>query len=96
LRLGGGVMILRNNLLLVWSLIFTVLIFIVARFVGQQRYISVLVLGLGLVAFHIAAPGMTSPTIMIRLLKKTRAHSTSGTHAMKNALTAHVVIGRIY
>src|SRR5580704_15402844 len=48
LRLGGGVMIFRNNLLLVWFLIFAVLISLSARFVGQQRYIAVLVLALSL------------------------------------------------
>jgi hypothetical protein len=76
LRLGGGLMIFRNNLLLVWSLIFAVLISITARFVGQQRYIAVLVLALSLAAFHIAVPGMTSPRTMIRLLKNRRAQGT--------------------
>jgi hypothetical protein len=81
LRLGGGVMISLNNLLLVWSLILAVLISIITRFVGQQRYIAVLVLALSLVAFHIAVPGMTSPTTMIWLLKNRRAQSTPRPHA---------------
>jgi hypothetical protein len=81
LRLGGGVMIFRNNLLLVWFLIFAVLISITARFVGQQRYIAVLVLALSLAAFHIAVPGMTSPRTMIRLLTNRHAQPTTGPHA---------------
>jgi hypothetical protein len=81
LRLGGGVMIFRNNLLLVWFLIFAVLISITEKFVGQQRYIAVLVLALSLAAFHIAVPGMTSPRTMIRLLKNRHARPTTGPHA---------------
>jgi hypothetical protein len=80
-RLGGGVMIFLNNLLLVWSLILVVLISIITRFVGQQRYIAVLVLALSLVAFHVAVPGMRSPTTMIWLLKNRRAQSTPRPHA---------------
>jgi hypothetical protein len=82
LRLGGGgVMISLNNLLLVWFLILAVLISIITRFVGHQRYIAVLVLALSLVAFHIAVPGMTSPTTMIWLLKHRHAQSTPRPHA---------------
>ena len=81
LRLGGGVMIFRNNLLLVWFLIFAVLISITERFVGQQRYNAVLVLALSLAAFHIAVPGMTSPRTMIRLLANRHARPTTGPHA---------------
>jgi hypothetical protein len=83
LRLGGGAMIFLNNLLLVWSLIFAVLISIFTRFVGQQRYIAVLVLALSLVAFHIAVPGMTTPATMIWLLKNRRAQSSYGPHSHK-------------
>lgn len=54
LRLGGGVVIYRSNLLLVWFLIFAVLISALARFASPQRYVAVLVLGLSRAAFHTA------------------------------------------
>jgi hypothetical protein len=83
LRFGGGVFIHRNNLLLLWFLIFAVLISALARFGSPQRYIAVLVFfGLSLAAFHAAVPGLTSPSMLIRLLKNERsAQSTVGPHS---------------
>jgi hypothetical protein len=46
-----------------------VLISAVVRFAGHQRYIALLALGLALAAFHIAVPGITSPSLLPRLLK---------------------------
>jgi hypothetical protein len=72
LRIGGGVFYRRNNVLLLYSLIFTVLVSAVVRFAGHQRDIAILTLGLALAAFHIAVPGMTNPCQLLRLLKAER------------------------
>jgi hypothetical protein len=72
LRIGGAVLYRRNNVLLLYSLILAVLISAFVRFAGHQRYIAILVLGLALAAFHIAVPGMTNPSQLLRLLKGKR------------------------
>jgi hypothetical protein len=78
-RLGGGVMIFLNNLLLLWFLAFAVLISALARFSGPQRYVVILILGLALAAFYIAAP-IIGPSTLIRLLKGKRAQSAPRGH----------------
>jgi hypothetical protein len=72
LRIGGAVFCRRNNVLLLYSLILAVLISAVVRFAGHQRYIAILALVLALVAFHVAVPGMTNPSLFLRLLKDER------------------------
>ena len=69
LRIGGGVSFRLKNILLLQSLIIAVLISSVVRFAGHQKYIALLALGLVLAAFHIAVPGITSPSTLFRLLK---------------------------
>jgi hypothetical protein len=61
LRLSGGVTIFRNNILLIWFLIFAVFVSALARFAGTQRYAAVLVIGLALITFHIAVPRLIAP-----------------------------------
>lgn len=65
LRLGGGVMIFRNNLLLFWFLVFTVLVSAILGFASPRRYIAILLLTLGLGAFQVAVPGFLQGTIWI-------------------------------
>jgi hypothetical protein len=72
LRFGGGVFLLRNNVLLLFSLILAVFISAIMRFHGYQRYFAVLTLALALTAFHIAGGGILSPWILFRLLKNER------------------------
>jgi len=72
LRIGGLVFVQRKNFLLLFSLILAVLISTVVRFAGHQRYIAILAFGLVLSAFHIAVPGITSPSALLRLLKNER------------------------
>jgi hypothetical protein len=72
LRISAAVVHYCNNFLLLYSLILAVLISAVVRFAGHQRYIAILALGLALVAFHIAVPGMTNPSLFLRLLKDER------------------------
>ncbi|HEY6943790.1 MAG TPA: hypothetical protein VI431_01520 [Candidatus Acidoferrum sp.] len=72
LRIGGGIMLYRNNVLLLLALILTVLISALVRFPGHQKYFAILVLGLALAAFHIAVPGVTSPSMLFRLFKNAR------------------------
>jgi cellulose synthase/poly-beta-1,6-N-acetylglucosamine synthase-like glycosyltransferase len=74
LRIGGGVMLRITNILLLYSLILAVVISAVVKFTGQQKYIAILVLGLALTAFYVAAP-ITSPSMLfglLRLLKNER------------------------
>jgi hypothetical protein len=71
LRIGGGVMLFFNNLLLFFVLVLATLFSIVVRFAGHDKYIALLVLGLALVAFHIATP-ITRPSMLFRLLKNRR------------------------
>jgi hypothetical protein len=66
LRLGGGVMIFRNNVLLFWLLIITVLVSAILRFASPQKYIAILVLALSLVVFHVAVPGFLNAIWLIR------------------------------
>jgi hypothetical protein len=72
LRIGGGVFVRRNNVLLLSSLILAALISALVRFPGHQKYIAILAMGLALAAFHIAVPGLTSPTMLLRLLRNER------------------------
>jgi hypothetical protein len=72
LRIGGGVFYYRKNVLLLYSSLLAVLISAVVNFAGHQRYIAILVLGLSLAAFHIGVPGMTNPSLLLRLLKYER------------------------
>ena len=67
-QLRLGVVVFRNNVFLLFSLVLAVRISQFARFAGPQRYIAVLVLALSLVAFHIAVPGLTSPRLLFHLL----------------------------
>lgn len=69
LRIGGGVFLYRKNVLLLFSLILAVLVSTLVRFAGHQRYVAILALGLALAAFHVAVPGITSPSLLLRLLK---------------------------
>jgi len=71
LRIGGGVMLFFNNVLLFFLLVFATLFSAVVRFVGHDKYIAILVLGLALVAFHIAVP-ITRPSVLFRLWKNRR------------------------
>jgi hypothetical protein len=72
LRIGGGVFFYRKNVLFLFSLILAVLVSTLVRFAGHQRYVAILALGLALAAFHIAVPGITSPRLLLRLLKNER------------------------
>jgi hypothetical protein len=56
LRFGDGVMIFRNNFLLFWLLVFTVLVSATLRFTSPQRYMAILILVISLVVFHVAVP----------------------------------------
>jgi hypothetical protein len=76
LRLGGGVTIFRNNILLIWFLIFAAFVSALARFAGTHRYAAVLVIGLALITFHIAVPGLIALSTMVRLTKQGRAQAT--------------------
>src|SRR5260370_1206382 len=58
LRLGGGVMIFLNDLLIFWFLVLAVFVSTSLRFASPQRYIAILVWALSLAAFHIAVPGL--------------------------------------
>jgi hypothetical protein len=66
MRLGGGVMFFRNNVLLFWFLVLTVLVSAVLRFAGPHRYIAIFVLALGLVVFHVAVPGFLNSIWLVR------------------------------
>jgi hypothetical protein len=66
LRLGGGAMFFRNNVLLFWFLTLTVLISAVLRFAGPQRIIAIFVLALSLAVFHVAVPGFLNAIWLIR------------------------------
>jgi hypothetical protein len=69
LRIGGDVFLLRNNVLLLFSLILAVFVSAIVRFPGYQKYFAVLTLALALTAFHIAGGGILSPRILFRLLR---------------------------
>ena len=69
LRIGGGVFLFRNNVLLLFSLILAVFISAIVRFPGYQKYFAVLILALALTVFHIAGGGILSPRILFRLLR---------------------------
>ena len=69
LRMGGGVFLYRNNILLLFSLILAVFISAIVRFPGHQKYFAVLTLILVLAAFHIAGGGILSPRVLFRLLR---------------------------
>ena len=69
LRIGGGVFLLRNNALLLLSLVLAVIISAIVRFPGYQKYYALLILALALTAFHIAGGGILSPRILFRLLR---------------------------
>jgi hypothetical protein len=71
LRFGGGVMLSGKNLLLLFSLIVAVLTSTVITFPGRAKYLALLALGLALVAFNVAVPGITSPR-MFKYLKNAR------------------------
>lgn len=67
LRLAGGMMVFRSNLLLLWVLILTVLVSAIVRFSGTQRYIAVLFVILSLVAYNIVVvPGLLTAFWLIR------------------------------
>ena len=66
LRLGGGVVIYRNNVLLFWFLIFAVLVSATLRFASPQRYMAILILAISLVIFHVAVPGFLNAFGLIR------------------------------
>lgn len=70
LRIGGGVFLLRNNVLLLLALILAVFISAIVRFPGYQKYFAVLTLVLALTAFHIAGGGILTPRILFRFLRK--------------------------
>ena len=69
LRIGGGVSVRLNNILLLFSLILAVLISAFVGLAGYQKYVAILGLVLALTAFHIAVPGITSPRLLLWLLK---------------------------
>jgi hypothetical protein len=69
LRIGGGVFLLRSNVLLLFSLILAVFVSAIVRFPGYQKYFAVLILALALAAFHIAGGGILSPRILFRFLR---------------------------
>jgi len=73
LRIGGGVFLRRNNVLLLLSLILAVSISTVVRFAGHQRYIAIAALVLLLALFHVAVP--TSPSALLRLVRTSRLPS---------------------
>ena len=60
---------MRNNALLLFSLILAVFISAIVRFPGYHKYFALLILALALTAFHIAGGGMLNPRILFRLLK---------------------------
>ena len=78
LRLGGGVMIFLNNLLILWFLVFAVFVSTALRFPSPQRYIAILVLALSLAAFHIVVPGLLNPRRLVRLIRRTRNKGGAG------------------
>ena len=60
LRIGGGLMYFRRNVVLFWILIFTVLASATVRFSGPQRYFAIFGLALSLIGFHVAVPRFLS------------------------------------
>ena len=66
LRLGGGVIIYRNNVLLFWFLVFAVLVSATLRFASPQRYMAILILAISLVIFHVAVPVFLNAFWLIR------------------------------
>jgi len=72
LRLGGGVMIFLNDLLIFWFLVFAVFVSTTLRYPSPQRYIAIFVWVLILAAFHIAVPGFLNPRRLVRLILRTR------------------------
>jgi hypothetical protein len=72
LRIFGSVVLLRNNVLLLVSLIFAVFISAIVRFHGYQKYFAVLILALVLTVFHIAGGGILRPRILFRFLRNKR------------------------
>lgn len=69
LRIGGLIFLLRNNVLLLYSLVLAVIISALVRFPGYQKYFALLTLALALTAFHIAGGGILSPRILFSLFK---------------------------
>ncbi len=72
LRIGGGVFLRRNNILLLFSLIVAVLTSTLVRFSGYQKLFALITLALILAAFHIAGGGILDPRMLFRLLKNER------------------------
>lgn len=70
LRIGGGVMLYRNNLLLLYSLVLAAIISAIVNFPGRQKYVAIVVLGLALAGFDMAVPGVTSPRMAWRFKKQ--------------------------
>jgi hypothetical protein len=66
LRIGGGVIFYRNNVLLFWFLVFTVLVSTILGFAGLQRYLAILILAASLAAFHVAVPSFLSAIWLMR------------------------------
>ena len=60
LRIGGGLMYLRRNVVLFWILIITVLASATVRFSGPHRYFAILGVAVSLIGFHVAVPGFLS------------------------------------
>jgi hypothetical protein len=69
LRIGGGVVVFRNNVLLLLSLILAVLVSAVVTFPGYQKCLAVLILVVALAVFHIAAGGFLRPSILFKFLR---------------------------
>ena len=67
LRLGGGMMIFRSNLVLLWFLILAELVSAAIRFAGTQRYIAVFFVILIVVAYNlVVVPGLLTTFWLIR------------------------------
>lgn len=78
LRIGGGVMIFLNDLLIFWFFVFAVFASTILRFPSPQRYIAILVWALSLAAFHIAVPGFLNPRRLVRLILRTKNKGGAG------------------
>jgi hypothetical protein len=77
LRFGGGLMVFRNNVLLVWFLILTVFISAILTFTGDTIYIVLLVIALCLAAFYVAGGRFLTALWLIRG-KPPASHQTYG------------------
>jgi hypothetical protein len=73
LRIGGGIMFLWKNVLLMWLQIIMVLVAAIIRFAPPQRYVAISILAVSLGAFHLAVPNFLNVFWLLRQSKLGRA-----------------------